>query len=128
MMTQRRFAPTAARIPRNGCPLSSEYAIAEPTARKRFSCAHELGHYVMAADVGIENLELVEYRDRSSSYMENPVEIYENQFAASLLMPERLVQKRHSENKKSLAGLAKSFGVSIQAMARRIQTLGLTHA
>jgi DNA invertase Pin-like site-specific DNA recombinase len=26
MMTQRRFAPTAARIPRNGCPLSSEYA------------------------------------------------------------------------------------------------------
>src|SRR3954467_13303562 len=61
--------------------------------RQRFTCAHELGHYV-AAEGKAETLEYVEHRALLASQGTKPDEIYANKFAAALLMPADAVRAR----------------------------------
>jgi Zn-dependent peptidase ImmA (M78 family) len=60
--------------------------------RQRFTCAHELGHYVRRSAESNEYAR-VDLRDGRSSTGEDLEEIYANEFAASLLMPEEEVRR-----------------------------------
>jgi Zn-dependent peptidase ImmA (M78 family) len=90
--------------------------------RQRFTCAHELGHYV--ASEGSDTIEYVEHRALLASQGSNPDEIYANQFAAALLMPADAVKERWRE-RPNPALLAYDFGVSADAMNFRVVNLKL---
>lgn len=94
--------------------------------RKRFTCAHELGHYVARVESSDDEreYEYVDFRDQQSANGKNPEEIFANQFAAQLLMPEKEVRKQHAKLTTHMA-LARYFGVSNEALKFRLKNLGL---
>src|ERR1700727_340907 len=92
--------------------------------RRRFTCAHELGHYYKRSATGDTDYEYVEHRDLLTSQGNDPDEIYHNQFAASLLMPREEVVRRHEEG-HGVSTLAYEFGVSEDAMRFRLVNLRL---
>jgi len=102
--------------------------------RKRFTIAHELGHYFLHL---LGNGEFVDtqvdlFRDTDSDSTERRIEAFSglnaevqaNQFAAALLMPEELVRSVFKET-KNVESLARLFNVSEEAMAIRLGRLGL---
>jgi Zn-dependent peptidase ImmA (M78 family) len=95
--------------------------------RKRFTIAHELGHYFLHL---LGNGEFVDtqvdlFRDTESDGTERRnAEVQANQFAAALLMPEELVRSVFKET-KNVDSLARLFNVSEEAMAIRLGRLGL---
>ena len=99
--------------------------------RRRFTIAHELGHYLLHEGEGVTYDEdfRVSLRSDQSSTGTDVVEIEANFFAASLLMPNRLLlaDPRTStielENPEATSDLARSFGVSTQAMTLRLARL-----
>jgi Zn-dependent peptidase ImmA (M78 family) len=108
----------------------------DPPVRRRFTIAHEIGHFLLRhylkrnelvhAD---ENRQIV-YRNPQASEGFDPLEVQANQFAASLLMPERLVREHAEKTAKPLSEkdvkiLASAFRVSEQAMTIRLSVLGL---
>jgi Zn-dependent peptidase ImmA (M78 family) len=98
--------------------------------RKRFTIAHELGHYFLhlAGDGEFVDTKVTLFRqsaDNSAvSSPERRKEIQANWFAASLLMPENEV-RRYWNERKSIADLARIFKVSPEAMGYRLDSLGL---
>ncbi|MCF2445400.1 ImmA/IrrE family metallo-endopeptidase [Dyadobacter sp. CY345] len=108
-------------------------------SRRRFTMAHELGHFVLNHQrhgIFVDTAEKYfppKFRDRDSSTGEFLQEKEANAFAASLLMPDELVlsaiefirdQKKHLQEDYNLAGeLAKYFWVSPQAMLFRLDNL-----
>ena len=101
--------------------------------RKRFSIAHELGHYYLHANSSVFVDRRVRYRDSNSSQGIFREEIEANNFAAELLMPEaqvfhettRLRARRFTLGDEELIEeLAKRFQVSRQAMEVRLANLG----
>ncbi len=93
--------------------------------RKRFSCAHEIGHYVRRTQTGAsEGYEFVDLRGPLSAQGTEGEEIYANRFAASLLMPEQLVRSLRRDG-LPLVELAFRFRVSEDAMRFRLEHLGL---
>lgn len=61
----------------------------EPDVRKRFTIAHEIGHYIYNTFVlKLTNYEKIDYRNSKSSGGTDKEEIFANKFAAALLMPE----------------------------------------
>lgn len=99
--------------------------ITDSRQRKRFSCAHELGHYFSRLRTLREEnqYEYVDFRDANSSLGSNKEEIFANAFAANLLMPEQEVRKQYG--RKSNFWLATYFDVSETALAYRIENLKL---
>ncbi len=93
--------------------------------RKRFTCAHELGHYRRRAEQPEQAYEYVDYRDQRSSTGTDEEERYANSFAASLLMPEVAVKAFHEQD-MPVFRMAKIFGVSPEAMQYRLDNLGLS--
>ncbi|MDO4920079.1 ImmA/IrrE family metallo-endopeptidase [Kocuria sp.] len=92
----------------------------QPPKRYRFSCAHELGHFVdrqsnLAPGTGYVD-------SRSSAGHGLPIEVYANEFAASLLMPEDHFRKKCQEGLTDFA-LTNYFDVSLQAVQLRKQHL-----
>lgn len=94
--------------------------------RKRFTCAHEIGHYVRRRD-NLDNFEYVDRRDFLASLGQDPDEIYANAFAANLLMPRDEV-KRLVDDGVSDFEMALRFGVSREAMHYRLSNMGLVAA
>jgi Zn-dependent peptidase ImmA (M78 family) len=94
--------------------------------RQRFSCAHELGHYVKrtSGTDAPEELEYVDFRNPLSAQGLDHEEVWANQFAAALLMPSEIVKRLHKDL-ESPAALAGEFGVSSDAMSFRLKNLGL---
>ncbi|WP_369126445.1 ImmA/IrrE family metallo-endopeptidase [Corynebacterium heidelbergense] len=91
--------------------------------RSRFTCAHELGHFVdcVQNDGGLSNG--VGYVDkRSDNDRGRAYEVYANEFAASILMPEEAV-RRFIGDGLSLYQMADRFDVPIDSMSRRLHTL-----
>lgn len=98
--------------------------------RRRFTLAHELGHWVCqcrgrpvvepiycrADDVGDERADGARLREREA-----------NIFAAELLMPEQLVRRELARGAE-LPALAERFGVSRPAMHWRLFSFGLVEA
>lgn len=96
---------------------------ADGEQRRRFTCAHELGHSVWRDDeLGYQR---VDYRTRDSAEDGRAEEIYANEFAACLLMPEPTVRKLHQHGLADWEMAAK-FAVSQPAMRRRLQRLRLS--
>lgn len=96
---------------------------ADSLNRRRFTCAHEIGHYVKRASDSEESFEYVDHRDGRSAWGTDPEERFANSFAASLLMPRELVVDCHGAFTAS--GMAAKFGVSLEAMNNRLRNLGL---
>jgi Zn-dependent peptidase ImmA (M78 family) len=96
---------------------------ADSINRQRFTCAHELGHYIKRVAAGADEWANVDYRNPLSSEGNDPDEVYANRFAASLLMPRREVERLHKEYR--LGALAYEFGVSEEAMNYRLDNLKL---
>jgi len=87
--------------------------------RKRFTIAHELGHFLAGHDLANQIIDDV--FDRSS---DNEKEA--NKYAAALLMPRHLLEN-DIKNKIDIPKLAKIYNVSEQAMSIRLLETGLIH-
>jgi hypothetical protein len=102
--------------------------VSDNPKRRRFSCAHEIGHYVKRIKAGHDEDEeewgYIDRRGPLAARGTNPEEIYANQFAAALLMPDERVKIMVQEG-RSLTAMAAEFDVSLEAMANRIDNLGL---
>ena len=115
-----------------------------PPVRKRFTIAHEIGHYILQharkgsvfVDLPYRHMSLKMFRDSNSSTGEKWQEREANAFAASLLMPADLISsaiKKYSFDLTDDQGtgsgddldkMAVEFKVSSQAMAFRLSNLG----
>jgi Zn-dependent peptidase ImmA (M78 family) len=92
--------------------------------RQRFSCAHEIGHYILrASSRSDDSFGYIDRRGEMASSGTNPAEIFANQFAAELLMPQENV--RRCAATMSDAALAVLFQVSVGAMRYRLENLGI---
>lgn len=92
--------------------------------RQRFTCAHELGHYAYRLVSDGNKYEYVDLRADDSSNGTNVEEVFANQFAANLLMPEVEVRELVSSKTPSFIQ-AQRFGVSDDAIRFRLKNLGL---
>lgn len=94
-------------------------AASEPRVRRRFTIAHEIGHWVChRADVPAG------CTPQDAGASRDPREREANTFAASLLMPAGRVRAAHA-HEPDAARLATRFVVSAEAMAWRLYNLGL---
>ncbi len=93
--------------------------------RKRFTIAHELGHYLLHRNLIEKEGGTVLYRGINGDIIEQQA----NRCAGALLMPESMVKKYFNEINESvnikISVLAKIFDVSINAMYTRLSILGL---
>lgn len=103
----------------------------KPETRIYFTVAHELGHYFLHKEVISQEEAIVDgdiYLDgqnilyRLDSQERNKIEREANNFAATLIMPERLVRDVWSKL-KSVEECAKIFKVSVSAMSIRLERL-----
>lgn len=104
--------------------------------RRRFTVAHELGHYLLhrtSNDLFVDNFFLMKFRG-NNSYTENDhVDEQEaNAFAAAVLMPENFIDDemkntvyRGLTEIDFIGRLAKKFEVSIPAMTYRLTNLNI---
>jgi len=108
----------------------------EPPVRRRFTIAHEIGHFLLRHH--LQRNELVHaderwqviYRSPKASEGLDPMEVQANQFAATLLMPTKILKDRVEHLQKPLTErdvkkLTTEFKVSEQAMTIRLSGLGL---
>lgn len=91
--------------------------------RRRFTLAHELGHFLLAHQ-STEGQLFRDDNDTLSGSRENWQETEANQFAAELLMPEFRIHSLIRNTSQTLGSLAQTFGVSENAMTRRLRNLG----
>lgn len=109
---------------------------ADSEPRKRFTIAHEVGHFFLGhrfakgEHVHVDRGHYVSQRSTRSSTGLDPKEVEANQFAASLLMPsgiiEKAVRRFHTQPLLDyhVSSLASQFQVSEQAMTIRLTSLG----
>lgn len=101
--------------------------------RKRFTLAHELGHFVLHKDESsiFKDNQLFKRQSEGYSSREERMEQEANYFAASILMPESLVRKEAKEmqcdlhEEDNVRVLANKFEVSLPAMTFRLINLGI---
>lgn len=92
----------------------------QPANRYRFTCAHELGHYVDRSSRLDEDLTYIDRR--SEDGRGTPSEIYANEFAGNLLMPAAALRGLISSGADELQ-MAATFGVSLSALRYRRSVL-----
>jgi Zn-dependent peptidase ImmA (M78 family) len=92
--------------------------------RQRFTCAHELGHYVRRTNNGDQQFEYVDFRGPMAGTGRDPEERYANAFAAELLMPAHLVEELSAH--MGAVEMAYLFRVSSDAMQFRRTNLQRT--
>jgi predicted transcriptional regulator len=94
--------------------------------RDRFTIAHELGHYVLHYLYPNQNGRKVE-RLEAQRYGSGRVEWEANWFAAGFLMPSSQFRDRFVQLQGSQTALAAEFGVSLESINIRAQSLGLSY-
>ncbi len=88
--------------------------------RRRFTLAHELGHFFLHKEKNTLYADEVFFRiDNSSS-----IEYAANEFAARLLMPEQRISALIEQGFDDLSSLAEKLDVSIAAIRYRVVSLG----
>jgi len=99
-----------------------------PEERKRFTIAHEIGHYLLhSSDIlhydtaHLDSPTMVLYRANGNL---SPNETNANAFAAELLMPEEYIDKCVKLGILEIGSLADIFKVSEDAMRYRLANLG----
>jgi Zn-dependent peptidase ImmA (M78 family) len=94
--------------------------------RQRFTVAHELGHYVRRVEAGEETIDFIDYRDQVAAPGDgDDDEVFANELAACLLMPEHAVaqlarQWKQPDGKPDVLMLASAFKVSEEAVRYRL--------
>ncbi|MFA4844656.1 MAG: ImmA/IrrE family metallo-endopeptidase [Candidatus Margulisiibacteriota bacterium] len=105
----------------------------KPVTRQYFTTAHEIGHYFLHKEQIKSSNIIVDYEDlldsnsalfRADSITTNQIEREANNFAAVLLMPEKLVRTVWAKL-NNIEECAKVFNVSVIAMSIRLGKLGL---
>jgi Zn-dependent peptidase ImmA (M78 family) len=104
----------------------------EGKERRRFTAAHELGHFFLHSKnqpLFIDKIPKIMYRNNASSTGEVLIEREANAFAAALLMPQSLIieemdKLKENDASKIISSLADIFKVSEQAMSFRLSNLG----
>ena len=94
----------------------------ESKARQRFTCAHEIGHYVERAR---NRDDAYTFRDRRAGRADTPHEWYADHFAANLLMPQAVFEECVEVYGATCDELVDYFGVSISTVNERARSLGL---
>lgn len=99
--------------------------------RRRFTIAHEVGHWRMHCASGIS--EVVYDRPQDIADDHEPPELHQreneaNAFARELLMPELLVREQAAATGCNLSALSERFDVSVPAIKLRLRLLGLLPA
>lgn len=95
----------------------------EPDVRKRFTIAHEIGHYVYnTAVLQLNDYEKIDYRNDKSSDGQNEEEVFANNFAAALLMPSSFLKSANLQIGVHRIELASRLKVSLEALNYRINT------
>ncbi|MBT1162950.1 ImmA/IrrE family metallo-endopeptidase [Bifidobacterium sp. SO1] len=103
----------------------------EPRVRRRFTFAHELGHYIertrLADDheFGFSEIREIRRNGRRDDYF--PHEFFADEFAGALLMPESKIREFLDEN-MTVEQMAEKFDVSVSAMKQRLRSLEKTNA
>ncbi len=92
-----------------------------PAVRKKFTLAHELGHYVLHRSA--DRKYRVDMIDYSQDDTETKEETEANYFAASLLVPEEKLRSILALSKGNVEVAATYFGVSIPVIENRIKWL-----
>lgn len=88
-----------------------------PDTRRRFTIAHEIGHFILHKDdIGDGIVDDGLYRSKLAGKKETQA----NQFAAELLMPWHLINKAMGDGNKTVQALANVLNVSISAMSIRL--------
>lgn len=108
----------------------------DPLVRRRFTIAHELGHYILHefTDVHVDSKKRLNRDDRAARAID-PIEIEANAFAAALLMPRAWLEAALPVRQLSLylddasasdeiRRLARAFKVSEASMQWRLSNLG----
>lgn len=105
-------------------PIISAINVGRPHTHQRFTMAHELGHYALLEHTGeLEKpMGFVERRSELSAAGKDPVEIFANQFAAELLMPEGAIYF-YVQDGKTFTELRDIFDVSEAALKFRLKNL-----
>lgn len=119
-------------ISRTGDSFTVRVNETESETRRRFTAAHELGHYLLHRDLMGDGKTMHRHGDslygtvgQSGNVTFNREhEVQANRIAAQIVMPKKLVEAKFVETKEAGA-LAKQFGVSKAAMEIRLRTLGL---
>lgn len=99
--------------------------------RKRFTMAHELGHFLLHKDKigdGVNDSPAYRTVDKDDLYNEQITEEQEteaNRFAANLLMPKEALEYYLNKENKSLDEMSIIFQVSQKALGIRAGNLGL---
>lgn len=99
--------------------------------RRRFTIAHELGHYFLHRTQASVFVDAIYFRDTTSSAGRKRQEIAANAFAAELLMPIDAIREKFGYQPvadigdEPLREAAHEFGVSAQAITIRLIALGL---
>jgi Zn-dependent peptidase ImmA (M78 family) len=110
-----------------------------PITRKRFTIAHELGHFFLHAEnpLFVDKVFAVKLRDHVSSEAISKEEIEANAFAAELLMPSKFLNEDFVKAKSGVLDyesgdisevikkLADKYIVSTHAMTVRLINLGV---
>jgi Zn-dependent peptidase ImmA (M78 family) len=107
---------------------------ADVEARKRFTAAHELAHFMLHRDLLEKRGKLNRHTDIlfGDNAQNNPPapfspshEVQANRYAAELLMPAARVRASWNKAEDNVEQLAKKLGVSLKAMKVRLKNLGL---
>lgn len=102
----------------------------EGPQRRRFTAAHELGHFLLHRDLLKKHRHLDRLFDEAANRNpERPLkhrhEMQANQFAARLLMPKLTIENAIAEGVDTIRDLALKFDVSRLAMKNRLNALDL---
>lgn len=109
--------------------------------RKRFTIAHEIGHFLLHTgqeiyvDESSKSGLRISLRNENSGEGKDVSEIEANEFAAELLMPIKLLQHDialynmidEDDLEKSIDKIARKYDVSRQALTYRLVNLGYIH-
>lgn len=110
------------RIGGKWCIFINQY---ESELRKRFTIAHELGHFIKHRDKymlsGSSTPDLIFFRDKTI----DPMEKEANDFAADLLMPKDIFIEKIKSGCNTLEKLSEAFQLSTSAVKYRAYKLGL---
>jgi Zn-dependent peptidase ImmA (M78 family) len=91
--------------------------------RKRFTVAHEVGHYFLHSDQLAEGI--VDGIGLNRDGVRNEIENQANSFAADLLMPENIFRDLWAREEYSVSSIADFFFVSESAIVTRAKFLKL---
>jgi len=106
----------------------------EPKVRRRFTIAHELGHYELhrdKSDLFVDKQFIFRSKNNYTTPVDQTMEQEANAFASAILMPTDLVREKVDSmaidlgSEVAIRDLAKAFEVSTTAMSLRISALGL---